>query len=66
MTKNICPNYNLNEDGIPVGNLSPRGTGMINFRGELFRRGNEDGELFSDGEFPVAISTTRRTRRRMD
>jgi hypothetical protein len=48
-----------------VGDLSPRGTGMEKkcspqaFVGipvrKFFRRGDGDGELFPDGEFPVAI-----------
>jgi hypothetical protein len=51
--------------GIPVGDLSPRGTGMGKKcspqafvgipAGKFFRRG--DGELFPGGEFPVAIPT---------
>jgi hypothetical protein len=53
--------------GIPVGDLSPRGTGMGKkcspqafvgiLAGKFFRRGDGDGdgELFPGGEFPVAI-----------
>jgi hypothetical protein len=51
--------------GIPVGDLSPRGTGMGKKcspqafvgipAGKFFRRGDGDGELFPGGEFPVAI-----------
>jgi hypothetical protein len=51
--------------GIPVGDLSPRGTGMGKKcspqafvgipAGKFFRHGDGDGELFPDGEFPVAI-----------
>ena len=51
--------------GIPVGDLSPRGTGMGKKcspqafvgipTGKFFRRGDGDGELFPGGEFPVAI-----------
>jgi hypothetical protein len=51
--------------GIPVGDLSPRGTGMEKkcspqvfvgiHAGKFFRRGDGNGELFTDGEFPVAI-----------
>jgi hypothetical protein len=53
--------------GIPVGDLSPRGTGMGKKcspqafvgipTGKFFRRGDGDGELFPGGEFPVAIPT---------
>jgi hypothetical protein len=53
--------------GIPVGDLSPRGTGMRKKcspqafvgipAGKFFRRGDGDGELFPGGEFPVAIPT---------
>jgi hypothetical protein len=53
--------------GIPVGDLSPRGTGMGKKcspqafvgipAGKFFRRGDGDGELFPGGEFPVAIPT---------
>ena len=51
--------------GIPVGDLSPRGTGMGKKcspqafvgipAGKFFRRGDGFGELKPDGEFPVAI-----------
>jgi hypothetical protein len=51
--------------GIPVGDLSPRGTGMGKKcspqafvgipAGKFFRHGDGDGELFPGGEFPVAI-----------
>jgi hypothetical protein len=51
--------------GIPVGDLSPWGMGMGKKcslqafvgipTGKKFRRGDGDGELFPDGEFPVAI-----------
>jgi hypothetical protein len=51
--------------GIPVGDLSPRGTGMGKKcspqafmgipAGKFFRRGDGDGELFPGEEFPVAI-----------
>jgi hypothetical protein len=51
--------------GIPVGDLSPRGTGMRKKcspqafvgipAGKFFRRRDRDGELFPGGEFPVAI-----------
>jgi hypothetical protein len=51
--------------GIPVGDLSPRGTGMGKKcspqafvgipAGKFFRRGDGYGELFPGGEFPVAI-----------
>jgi hypothetical protein len=51
--------------GIPVGDLSPRGTGMEKKyspqafvgipTGKFFRRGGGDGELFPGREFPVAI-----------
>ena len=51
--------------GIPVGDLSPRGTGMGKKcspqafvgipAGKFFRRGDGDGEPKPDGEFPVAI-----------
>jgi hypothetical protein len=53
--------------GIPVGDLSPRGTGMGKKcspqvflgipAGKFFCRGDGDGELFPCGEFPVAIPT---------
>ena len=53
--------------GIPVGDLSPWGTGMGKKcspqafvgipAGKFFRRGDGDGELFPGGEFPVAIPT---------
>jgi hypothetical protein len=55
--------------GIPDGDLSPRGTGMgkkcppQSFvgipTGEFFRRGDGFGELKPDGEFSVAIPTSR-------
>ena len=51
--------------GIPVGDLSLRGTEMgkkcspqafVGIPvGKKFRRGDGDGELKPDGEFPVAI-----------
>jgi hypothetical protein len=51
--------------GIPVGDLSLRGTGMGKKcspqafvgipAGNFFRRGDGYGELFPGGEFPVAI-----------
>jgi hypothetical protein len=51
--------------GIPVGDLSPRGTGMRKKCspqafvgipvGKFFRRGDGDGELFPTGNCPVAI-----------
>ena len=54
--------------GIPVGDLSPRGTGMGKKcspqafveipAGKFFRRGDGDGEPKPDGEFPVAIPIT--------
>jgi hypothetical protein len=54
--------------GIPVGDLSPRGTGMGKKcspqafvgipTGKFFRRGDGDGELFPGGDFPVAIPTS--------
>jgi hypothetical protein len=53
--------------GIPVGDLSPRRTGIGKKcspqafvgipTGKFFRRGDGDGELFPGGEFPVAIPT---------
>jgi hypothetical protein len=56
--------------GIPVGDLSPRGTGMGKKcspqtfvgipAGKFFRRGDGNGELFPGGEFPVAIPTRNR------
>jgi hypothetical protein len=61
----VCLNCNLNGDGIPVGDLFPRGTGMRKKYSpqafvwipaeKFFRRGDGDGELFHGGKFPVAI-----------
>jgi hypothetical protein len=51
--------------GIPVGDLSSWGMGMLKKcspqafmgipAGMFFHRGDRDGELFPDGEFPIAI-----------
>jgi hypothetical protein len=48
--------------GIPVGDLSPQGWGKmflasvhVDPSGEIFLSRERDGELFPDGEFPVAI-----------
>jgi hypothetical protein len=56
ITKNICINYNLNEDGdpswgfIPVGNEDGEEMFPASVRGDpwgkIFRRGDGDGELF--------------------
>jgi hypothetical protein len=53
--------------GIPIGDLSPRGTGMEKKcsprafvgipAGEFFHRGVEDRELFPDEEFPIVVPT---------
>jgi hypothetical protein len=58
--------------GIPDEDLSPRGTGMGKKCppqafvwipvGKFFRRADRFGELKPDGEFPVAISSYRRSK----
>jgi hypothetical protein len=69
ITKSVCPNYNLNGIGIPIGDLSPQGTKMGKKcslqafmripTDKFFLHGDGDGELFSDRDFPVAIPTLR-------
>jgi hypothetical protein len=65
ITNEVRFNYNLSEDGILDGDLSPRGTEMGKKclpqafvgipAGKKFRRGDRFGELKPDEEFPVAI-----------
>lgn len=69
ITKDVCHNYNLNGDGnlrwrfIPAGNGDgeemPPASVRRDLCGEIFTSQGWVWELFPDGEFLVAIPTTK-------